>query len=122
MPVSMRCVYIVLILRMNESYLDLFQFNQVDRHVLSGRGDSTALIMESPMSLPLSKQNVPACTYRDLLFDSCVAAEMISNELHNSPRSRILLIGPNTYEHVCLIFGCKRAGLPYSCLPDSASG
>eukprot|EP01043_Picozoa_sp_COSAG02_P041064 COSAG02_NODE_3376_length_6847_cov_2.337433_1_plen_149_part_10 len=50
-------------------------FSECDRHVLAGRGDSTAFIVDPPV---LQESARPShCSYRDLLLESSLAAASI---------------------------------------------
>eukprot|EP00392_Amoebophrya_sp_AT5.2_P011749 g11834.t1 len=107
-------------------------FNEVDRWLLRGCGDCVAFVHEPEVveaeERPaegregMSQETITRrTTYRDLFLHSCLASEMLREAGGLKLGDRVLIVGPNVYDHVVFVQGCKRAGIIYSCLPETIS-
>ena len=83
-------------------------FNCVDRHVLAGHGDRTALIHDSPVT-----DTVRHISYAQLLEDvSALAAVM--QDLGTSKGDRVIIYMPMVPEAITAMLACARIGAVHS--------
>ena len=80
-------------------------------------------IITSATQSPSAVVNVKKYSYRDLFYDSCLAARYlaasVAGDLNRGTLKagdRAVIVGPNTYEHIVWIQACKRLGVIYTCL------
>ena len=94
-------------------------FNLVDRHVLGGRGDQTALIYEGDRwdpskndgrGGPVTEQHF---TYRQLLEETVVRAKVLT-DLGLARGDRIALNMPNIPEQIFYLLAAQRLGVLYT--------
>ena len=84
-------------------------FNELDRHVLAGFGDETALIGEPDTGLPREMSS-----RRELLLMSTFAACALHSTLHVESGCRAAVYLPNDAHAVVWISAAKRLGVPYT--------
>ena len=84
-------------------------FNELDRHVLSGRGDETAFTNE-----PDDAKQATCVSKRQLLIDSALAAHSLRATLGVEHGSRVAIYLPNDAVAVVWIGAAKRLGAPYT--------
>jgi len=94
-------------------------FNLVDRHVLSGHGDRTAIIFEGDRWDPAKNGGrggpvvEQSFTYRELLLEVVLRARVL-NDLGLSKGDRIALNMPNIAEQIFYILAAQRLGIIYT--------
>ena len=94
-------------------------FNELDRHILQGRGERKALIFEGDRwdpsknegrGGPVTEQHF---SYRELLFETALRARVLSN-LGLKTGDRIALNMPNIPEQIFYILAAQRLGIIYT--------
>ncbi len=94
-------------------------FNELDRHILQGRGSKTALIFEGDRWDPSKNQGrggpvtEQRFSYRELLFEVVVRARVLTN-LGLQTGDRIALNMPNIPEQIFYILAAQRLGIVYT--------
>jgi len=98
-------------------------FNEVDRHVLEGHGDSVAaLAYSAPASERIAdlERAQHSITFAELLLRSTVAARTLQ-EAGVAVGERIVLHLPNGLAQLIWLQAAKRLGAVYTCLPITLS-
>ncbi|MEJ2541511.1 MAG: AMP-binding protein, partial [Gemmatimonadota bacterium] len=94
-------------------------FNELDRHVLAGRGEDTALIFEGDRWDPSRNDGVGGpvvqqeVRYRELLSETVIRAEVLSG-LGLAKGDRIAFNLPNILEQIYYTEAAKRLGIIYT--------
>lgn len=83
-------------------------YNCVDRHVVQGHGDRTALIYDSPVTDTIKK-----FTYSELLEQVCRTATVLK-ELGVGKGDRVIIYMPNIPEAAISMLACARIGAIHS--------
>ncbi|WOJ95604.1 AMP-binding protein [Congregibacter brevis] len=94
-------------------------FNEVDRHVLSGRGESTAIVFEGDRWDPSKNQGKggpvqeSTVSFRRLFTETALRAEVLAS-LGLKRGDRIALNLPNILEQIFYTLAAKRLGIIYT--------
>ena len=86
-------------------------FNELDRNVLSGRGEAVALVEEAPGDGPAPRDG--SLALHALLDDSAIMAHALKVHGLVSGKSRVAVCLPNDARAVTCIEAAKRCGIPY---------
>lgn len=98
-------------------------FNEVDRHVLAGHGESMAALAYGPTASEREAdlgRAQHAMTYAELLVRSTVAARAL-RDLGVGVGDRLVLHLPNGLAQLFWLQAAKRVGAVYACLPTTLS-
>lgn len=83
-------------------------YNALDRHVLAGRGQQTALIHDSPVT-----QSVRSFTYEEMLFEVATLAAILQ-DFGVGKGDRVIIYMPLVPEAVFAMLACARIGAVHS--------
>jgi aspartate-semialdehyde dehydrogenase len=98
-------------------------FNEVDRHVLAGYGESVAALAYGPTASEREAdlgRAQHAMTYAELLLRCTVAARAL-RDLDVGVGDRLVLHLPNGLSQLVWLQAAKRVGAVYACLPTTLS-
>lgn len=86
-------------------------YNCVDSHVNAGRGDQTAIIWDSAVSIP---SIIKKLTYKDLLSQVECCTTLLKKNMGISQGDRVIIYMPNSMEAVIVMLSCARIGAIHS--------